>query len=345
MCKKIMNASSIFSRATSLFLSVLLLLSVFFAFSQSNQANAASYATIKDTNVDNGDKQVPIDIQPTITFNGTIKNFHKEKISLGLKQTGDKYKEIAIKEIRKSADKLIIIPEKYLEFNETYKLELEDNAVEIEGKNYYKNKKTIRFETNYIDFYDLMVVNDAKLANILNTYTPRELKVFAPERYIEEITVLHKKRGKVEEDARQQVTDSLTNIDVVIKEDTKINRVFIKIKYDGHTMHSANGKLLEEDTGNNNNKQQTETYTIGFGNLPLAYDLVVTAYNVKNEKLDEQTIKIAADDNLFSEVSEKYDYKTAGLGYTLYDLLANDTDFNDLLTENDMQKLKVQVIP
>lgn len=337
-----MKTSNVFSRAAALILSVLLIVSVSVPLFQSTPVDAASSARIKDINIKSGDKQVPVDIQPTITYNGTIKSVNEDRIFFRVKQKGSRYDSVEIKEIKKSGDSIIIVPEKLLEFNKSYKIEIREDAVEVQDKGRYPNDRTIYFETNYIDFYDMMVANPTKLSKILDTYTPRQLKVFAPERYIEEITVLHKKQGAVDRDVNQQVTDSLTNIDVIAKKDKKIDRMYIKIRYKGHTMHSGNAVVLDDDEKNKNKKN--ETYTIGFGNLPVSYDLVVTAYAANNEKLDEQTIKIAADDKLFSKINERYKYKTAGKGYTLFELLEKNTTFNDLLIENEMEKLKIQVV-
>ncbi|OEH92165.1 Ig-like domain-containing protein [Bacillus solimangrovi] len=335
-----MNFSNIFSKISILFICSMMFFSIFFSFSQSTKVIAANNARIKDSSPRDGSKQVPVDIEPTITFNDKVLNVHENRIELKLKKSNNKYEEIELKEIRKSGEKLIIVPEDKLEFNKKYVLEIDNNAVELKN-GYYRNSRNIDFETNYIDFYDLMVVNDAKLSSILETYTPRELRVIAPDRYIEEISVLHKKRGKVEDDTLQQITDSLTNIDIVTEDTYKVKRVYVKIKYQGHTMHSGNAiKVTDND---DKRKKGKDLYTLGFGNLPPAYDVIVISYNSKNEEVDKQTIKVAANDKLFQEIKETYKYKTAGESFTLYELLDDDKKFNDLLTENDMKKLKVQV--
>lgn len=300
---------------------------------------AVTTPSLVDSKPDNWQENVPTNTDITFTFNDEIINVHEENITFYERHTNNNFYEQEIKEIKLSGKSVTIVPKEALHFNKEYKIEIKGYTVELKN-GYYIPKISNTFKTNYMSFYDLMVVDNAKLASLLTSYTPRQLIVSAPERYIEKITINHKKKGKTEEDPNQKVTEALTNVDILV-EKTGVSKVKVDILSDNKVISSRYAKKVDDSNGQANSGQ--DIYTLGFGGLPVNFDVKITVFDTSLYIMDQLTVKVASSDKLFTEVAETYNYQTTGKSFTLYELVADEKLFNALLTENDMKKLMVQV--
>ncbi|MFD1736953.1 Ig-like domain-containing protein [Bacillus salitolerans] len=326
-----------FKRGLHIALSITLLFVSLFSLMSTNEVIAATNPKLEELNPARNAKHVPVVTDITFRFNEKVKRQpHAEKFKFYKKHTNGAYYSEPIKEIKFSEDVVTVIPENRLEFNREYKIEVGTYAIELEN-GYYPSAITNIFETNFMEFYELMVLDEAKLQGLLQDYTPREIVISAPKRYIENVEVVHKNKGKVANDASQAVTESLTNIDVKIFENEKVSQVKVEIIQNGKVIRST----VAEKASKASDKQ--EIYTKGFGNLPVNFDVRITVYDSTFRSIDQKVAKLISADAMFSNVNEKYQYKTANKSFTLYDLLKKPEDFNTLLLENDMKKLMVQV--
>ncbi|MDF0726037.1 Ig-like domain-containing protein [Cytobacillus sp. S13-E01] len=296
-------------------------------------ASTATQKILVSEKPKSGDEHVPLNTEITFKFNEDIKNFHRDKIKLYVRDIYSSFVEVAIKEINVDGKTVTIIPKDQLIFNRQYKIEVDSYTFELTN-GYYPSRISNTFKTSYMSFYDLMVVEKAKLATLLNTYSNRQLIVSAPEKYIEELKINHKKQGKIEDDPTQSITESLTNIDIFLK-DTDISRIKVDILNNNKVIQSRNAKKYTE-------KNQT-FYTLSFGGLPSNFDVKISVIGSDYYTKDELIAKVASGDKLFTEVKEKYTYITAGKSFTLYELLTDDKKFNALLQENNLRKIMVQV--
>lgn len=298
-------------------------------------AQASSYPQIEKTIPAAGDQNVAIDTDIRIQFNSNILRVSANYIKLFVKTNGT-YTDLPIKTIRKDGEVLNIIPEQSLEFNKDYLVQINGPAIDLENGT-YSQSLSYTFQTNYIDFHELMVINENRLTNLLTEYTPREIKAFAPKRYINEVNVTHKKPGALKED--QTSISGITNIDITTKSED-VENVHVDILRNGKIIQKGFANVLNETKGQKN----TLKFDIGFSNMPDFFDIQVTALDSSQKIIDSKLIKFATEEGkVINSYKEAYKYKTEGKNYTLHELLSKDTLFSDFLAESLMTDIKVQV--
>jgi hypothetical protein len=288
----------------------------------------------KGTEVSNGTDIV-------LKMNVDVKSVDKNLINVYFVRSGSKI-PVKIKSMT-VVDKrdIVIKPAENLLGNKTYTIEVKMNAITLEGNasTFPYSDMTSTFRTNYKTFHYVFVQSTDTLETKLKTLLPRYLTVSAPKRYIEKLSVVHKKKGKLGSNASTPVTNSLTNIDTrVIKSD--VNVVEYLIYQQGKLKIKKNAMLYKDPSA----KSTTETslYSLGFAKLPDVFDLHVIAKDSEGKILDKQILKVVSEDGKIYTSEETYDYETAGKSYTLYELLSSPVTFNKLLEENDMTQLMFQ---
>lgn len=297
---------------------------------------ASAYPQIVSTSPSAADANVPVDTDIRIAFNEKILSVNSSNITVSVRQNGY-WNPLSIKEYRKNDKELILILQEALEFNKDYRVELFGASVNLQNGVYNQNL-AYTFQTNYMPFYELMVLNEKRLSNLLNTYSPRQIKAFAPERYIEDVNIFHKKQGALQEG--QASTEGLTNIDIRTKSE--------KVKY-VHVDIMRNGKVIKKGYANKatitgSNTQNSLLFDIGFTGIPDFYDVRITAMDSSQNKIDQQIIKFATEDEkVITQLKQPYKFETAGNGYSFYDLLEDEKLFSTFLAESPISDLKVQV--
>jgi Bacterial Ig-like domain len=315
-------------------IALLLLLSIVMP-AMNHSVSAATYPEVDHTSPTAYDQNVPIDSDIRIYFNSDVRGIDSQYIKLYEKTNGTYY-DFPIKTIRKDGNAIHILPEKSMEFNKEYMVQTNGPAVDLQNGTFNQHM-SYTFQTNYIDFYELMVINEGRLLNMLDTYAPRQIKAFAPKRYINEISVIHKKTGALT--GEQASFNGITNIDISTKSEDVANV---------HVDIMKNDKVLQKGyaskvTGTKASKNQF-TFDIGFSKIPDFYDVRVTVINSAQQTIDSKIIKFAAEDGkAITSFKESYKYKTAGNGYTFHELLSKESLFATLLSESLMQDIKVQV--
>lgn len=313
---------------------IILLLSILVP-AVNHSAKAASYPEIIKTFPAAGDQNVPIDTDIRIQFNSNILKVSASYIKLFVKQNGT-YIDLPIKTTRIDRDVLNIIPEKSLEFNKEYLVQVNGPAIELVN-GVYSQSLSYPFQTNYIDFYELMVINQARLSTLLTQYTPREIKAFAPKRYINDINITHKKPGSLKGD--QTSISGITNIDITTKSED-VSSVHIDIMKNGKTLQKGFANEIRDAKGQKNALK----FDIGFSNMPDFFDVKVTALDRSQKVIDSKIIKFATEEGkMINTFKEAFKYKTEGKSYTLHDLLSKETLFSDFLAESQLTDIKVQV--
>ncbi|MEH7344998.1 Ig-like domain-containing protein [Bacillus sp. JJ1532] len=302
-----------------------------------NHARATTYPQIEKTIPAAGDQNVPIDTDIKIEFNSNIVNVSSQYIRL-YERTNSTYYDFPIKNVRKDGQTLIIVPENMMDFNKEYLVQMNAPAVELQNGTYYQSL-SYSFHTNFIDFYELMVVNERRLTNLLDDYAPRQIKAFAPERYINEINIMHKKPGAMKDD--QTSFSGITNIDITTKSDD-VDTVHVDIMKNGKVLQKGFADPVPPKT--KGAAQRTLVFDIGFSKVPDFFDVRVTVQNKDQKTIDSKIIKFATEEGkIINSYKESFKYQTAGKGYTFYELLSNDKLFTTLLSESLMQDIKVQV--
>jgi hypothetical protein len=322
-----------YKKFTHLSLAILLFLS----FVLIDSVKASTAPGLIDRKPGHGDQHVPLTTDLSFQFNQNVVSIDRTKVKFYRKDTNNRYYEEQIKEVKISNDKVTIIPFYQLTFNQEYKIEIEGYSIQLTN-GYYSSKLTTNFKTNYMNFHELMAVGNTKLESLLNTYTARKLIVSAPKRYVDEVQIHHKTQGKTKEDPKQTVTESLTNIDILVN-DTNISKVNVKI------LNNKNGKIINNRDAKKMTEGNKTFFTLSHGKLPSNFDVKITVVDRYNETMDELILKVVSEDNLFTEVSEKYKYETAGKSFTLYELVSDENLFNKLLAESNIKKIMVQVAP
>ncbi|QED49672.1 Ig-like domain-containing protein [Cytobacillus dafuensis] len=296
---------------------------------------ASNYPKIEKTIPAAGDQHVPIDTDIRIQFNSNILKISANYIKLFVKTNGT-YTDLPIKTIRKDRNVLNIIPEQSLEFNKDYLVQINGPAIDLENGT-YSQSLSYEFSTNYIDFYELMVINELRLENLLTQYTPREIKAFAPKRYINEINVTHKKPGAFKED--QTSISGITNIDITTKSED-VKNVHVEILKNGKLLQKGYAHPLNDEKGQKN----TLKFDIGFSKMPDFFDVHVTALDSSQKIIDSKILKFATEEGkIMNTYKESFKYKTEGKGYTLHELLSKESLFSDFLAESSLTDIKVQV--
>jgi len=298
-------------------------------------AQASTYPQIEKTFPAAGDENVPIDTDIRIQFNSNIVSVSANYIKLFVKSNGT-YIDFPVKKVDKDRNVLNIIPEQSLEFNKDYLVQINGPAIGLMNGT-YSQSLSYSFQTNYIDFYELMVINEGRLSNLLTKYTPREIKAFAPKKYINEVSILHKKPGSMKED--QSSISGITNIDIATKSEA-VASVHVDIMRNDKVLQKGYASELNDAKG----QKDTLKYDIGFSNMPDFFDVRVTALDSDQNVLDRKIIKFATEEGkIINSYKESFKYKTDGKGYTLHELLSKDSLFTDFLAESSMTDIKVQV--
>lgn len=189
-------------------------------------------------------------------------------------------------------------------------------------------KITYFFSTESLSFFEF-IRGGGEIMDIINDYTPEEIHVTAPVRYIKEMEIVHMRRGMKGSD-----TESVTNLSIKLDDSGRdVARIVVK----------ANGKEKELEYLDIGTAQSS--YDFAFVGLPdSGYDVQISAYDEDDEPLDSRIIKMAPSGNKASTVrKEKNKYRMAGRTFTLHHLMEKGKDLQRLLNENDLDELKVQV--
>lgn len=302
--------------------------------------NPVQAADTLDPNVNSpviNNQYVPINSPIVVTFGNNITVNDSTKITLSKTDTTP-YSSVEIKSITASGNTLTITPKENLDFQSNYVLDIDkDSLTNADNGNVSFPTQTneINFSTNYCSFNQLMIDTNPMINDWLNTenYTPRDIKIFAPTRYINGVDVLHKNNSAVTSDSKDDVSGSVTNFDITT--DSRI--LGVKVSIDGGTARDA--KLLQSSGS-------TNVFTVGFAGQADSFDFTVTAYLDKDETIvgDLHTETFAKDTKPIVEFKKTYHYRTSGKSYTLYDLMRNLSNFQSLLTENTTDEIKAQVV-
>ncbi|MCP1160732.1 Ig-like domain-containing protein [Bacillus infantis] len=299
---------------------------------------AATIPTIEHTYPSSNDQYVPVDTDIKIEFNDKVLRMAAGSITV---LEDGQYVPLDIKEYRKSGNSVFVILSKPLDFNKTYTVSLTGNSVTLSNGQYAQNM-SFSFRTNYYDFYELMVINEKRLKDMLAAYSPRQIMAVAPKKYINEVTVLHKKQGALQEE--QSSTNGITNIDVVTKsEDVSYVHVDI-MKGDKVLKNQYASKVTADPNGKTQSKGNTLTFDVGFSKMPDFYDVRIRIFNSANKEIDSKIVKFSAAEKLITEYNEAYKYETDGGVLSFHELLSDEKLFSSLLSEHNIRDLKVQVV-
>ncbi|MFS1517090.1 Ig-like domain-containing protein [Bacillus sp. SCS-151] len=299
-----------------------------------NSASAVTYPNLVESKPEDNDQHVPLGTDIYFEFNEDILEYDINKIKLLRKLSNNNYKEEKIKQVKVSDEVLTVIPENKLLFNKDYKLEIESYSIEL-SNGLYSRKITHDFKTNYMTFYEVMAVESGEISKLFANYSPRQLIVTAPERYVDKIAVNHKKQGAFKDQVTTDVTDTLTSIDIFVNS-KDVEKVKVEIYEENTRIATKYAKRYEYSS----NRQE---YNIGFGNLPVNFDVKVTVLDKNLEIKDKKFVKVVSEDQLITNVIEDYKYKTAGESNSLAELMADPKLFNTYLNEHNMNDIRVQV--
>lgn len=261
--------------------------------------------------------------------------------------------------LEKDGNRLKVIPDSPLESNREYNLKItKDIVLDLSGSSVFEdedplsdtNKMEYSFSTKSLTFLDLMKGEEGAISKLLEYYTPRQMMVTAPVRYVDEMEIIHRKKG-----IGGEATTSLTNIALDIDDPAgKVGSIVVK----------AGDQTLYKTYLNASDSNGSRTYDFAFSGLTdeIGYDLNVYIFSsvidpdielnleehLETEKdylLDKRVYKVALKDSPSTIIKVKDRYKMAGKSYSLYQLLAKEKDLQKLLDENEnMEELKVQVV-
>jgi hypothetical protein len=248
-----------------------------------------------------------------------------------------------------SGTKLRITPVPQLTRNTQYELRITDHVVQDTFLNHILPLTGVvvnikrRIGTFSLTFEQLMAGGNPQINGIINEYTPRNIMIKTPERYIENLEVIHKRREVV----HGLATESITNLDISINDyalynvNGDINRIEILAKAGNSILRKVELEYLNVTTNTG-----TRIYDIGFTKLPdtRAFDIEILLYDNNDDLLDSRLIKIPLDTNIITTVKQRDRYKMAGRWVSFYGVLSTTRDFQTLLDENRMKELKVQVV-
>lgn len=252
-----------------------------------------------------------------------------------------------------SKKKLIITPNpagavKWVK-NKDYRLEITDHIVlDNTGANFltfYGTSPSITYNisTSFLTFYQLMS-GSREINQIIEDYTPRKIRVTAPDRYLEEISVIHKRQEIVQ----NSTIESVTNIDISFENKTldnsfgDVKRIEVTPKRNGVAIQSTQTVDNFNITSNTGKKMLDFAYT----RLPdtTSFDIEVVLYDSNDIILDKRIVKIPLESKNITTVKQKDRFRYAGRTFTLYDLLNRPSDLQGLLDENRMDEIKVRVV-
>ncbi len=178
------------------------------------------------------------------------------------------------------------------------------------------------FVFNFKEF----LLNENNIAeNYLDFKSTREITVNAPQKYIEQVEVIHKKGNSLAE------TDiSITNVDILTDgEDVSFINMFV----------NGNRRTINQPFSIDGTKKKFE---IGYAGLNDNFDIRIEVISVNNETLEIMNFKVPEGSSNIFRINQKFTYKTSGKKYTLYDLLAGRNVFTDLLVEHRIQDIDAE---
>ncbi|RSK28686.1 hypothetical protein EJF36_18430 [Bacillus sp. HMF5848] len=286
---------------------------------------------------------VPVTSYFTFDFNDEVTNVDKTKI---LVKTVLGSTIINFQEVKLQGDKLIIITPT-LDFDKSYNVTIDAGAITLKNGTYNTPISTTFTTQDEMNFRNLMITDPSLLEDLLrNNKTTRDIYVVAPEAYLKEVNIVHKKKASVENVSNGELIEALTNIDIITKKkDVKTVNVTVKDKDDLIVEDNA---ILVSDTEDSDS--DLNTYSIAFSQLPNNYDVIVELKDVNGVTIDEKIIKVVPDSALFSNIEEAYEYETrepgedgTGNEFSLYELITDEQLFNALLLESDLEKIQIEV--
>lgn len=191
---------------------------------------ASLESAVTATSPHDGAQYVSVDSPITVTFDRNITlSTDTTKITLVNSTTNS---NVVIQPVTVSGKTLTITPKQNLDFGSTYVLNIaQDGVTDTANGNatFLTQTNKLSFSTDSCTFTELMINNTPKIVDWLNIqgYTPRNIKLFAPTRYINGVDVLHKNNTTVTSNANEGVSESVSNFDIIT--DSRIQRVTITI--------------------------------------------------------------------------------------------------------------------
>ncbi len=162
----------------------------------------------------------------------------------------------------------------------------------------------------------------------LEDNAPREVEVHAPEKFINNIEIIHSKP-----EALLEGSVALTNIDVVTTGSDDVEKInVVALNSNGSSLGKREN--VEPYEAGNQNK-----FHVGFANLTENFDIKVEVLDDAGKVIDSKIFKIPSETNDVFRISQNYSYVTSGKDYTLYQLLANNNLFTNLLQEHNLEDL------
>lgn len=236
------------------------------------------------------------------------------------------------------------------EKNKDYKLEIMNHIiVESPGSGLFlplsagNPPLTYNISTFHLTFQALMT-GSREINQIIQDYTPRKIQVKAADRYIDEVSIIHKRQDLVQ----NSTMESVTNIDITFDNkaidnpngDVKMMEVIPK--RNGRALQTA--KII--DNINITPNVGKKMFDFAFTKLPdtSAFDIEVILYDSNGIVIDKRVVKVPLESNNTTTIKQKDRYRFAGRTFTLYDLMNKPKDLQTLLTENQMDEIKVWVV-
>jgi hypothetical protein len=319
-------------KASKLLISFLLLAAIL---AVNLPANSAKAEVIYATEVDNLQVNSPI----VVTFDKAIDAalLPAPGSDIQLLDITDSLNPVAVGiSLQAVGNKLKVIPNSNLASNTEYRLEIKKDAVKDDSGDPVFDEAVLKrtFSTNSISFLELMM-GGGQITNLINDFTPRQMIVTAPIRYVDKMEIIHRQRGMNGTD-----TESVTNLNISLDDPTnKVVRIVV----------NANGQ--EKEINYLNINVPSDSYDFAFAGLPdSGYDIKVDIYDSVDEEedqnlLDSRVIKVTPSPNKATTTLKVADsFKMAGKSFTLMQLLQKDKDMQKLLDENSLEDLKVQVV-
>jgi hypothetical protein len=295
-------------------------------------------SAVTATSPHDGAQYVSVDSPITITFNNNNDDItaSTDITKFTLTNTTNNT-PVTIKTPTVSGNTLTITPTQNLAFDCQYELDIAQDGVtdKVTNAAFLTQTNKLKFSTDSYSFTELMINSGPKIEEWLNTdgYTPRDIKLFAPTRYINGVDVLHKNNSSVTTNSADAASGAVTNFDITT--DSRIKSVQVVIN--NGTPREA--KLLQTSGS-------TSVFTAGFASEPSSFDFTVNAYldSGATQLADSQTEAFAQSTKPIVEFKKSYYYRTSGKSFTLYDLMRSLPNFQNLLTENTTDEIKAQVV-
>ena len=245
---------------------------------------------------------------------------------------------IEIKSITASGNLLNITPKDYLEFEKEYEIYIPAGAVasSTSPTNINMLPITLQIKTGYYNFNDIMTNRSfsSTISDLINGasndyFTLKELKVYAPKKYINDISFQINDTG-YSKYYYHNSNRCLATFE--ISTDSEVETLEININ--GYPTREAKLDKIAAKIKN---------FEISHEGLTTPFDVEIIAYDANDNPLDRQTIKVAYQDKAIYNGKFTFKKTTAGKLFTFFDLLANPANLQKLLDENSMNDLKLQV--